>query len=90
MCVYTTCVSGAWQGEKRVSAPCELMVWMTVKPLCGCWQPWPGPLHEQQLPLTSESSFQSLFVYFCKTGFLCVAQVDLELVVIPLPPLLKC
>jgi hypothetical protein len=51
------------------------------QPPCGCWELNSGPLEEQSVLLTAETSFQSrsqLFFLF-KTGFLCVTLAVLEL-----------
>ena len=60
------------------------------EPPCSCWELNSGPLEEQTVLLTSESSLQPqrntfCFVLFCfvcfvfETGFLCIALAVLEL-----------
>lgn len=55
--VYTMCMPGVLEGQKRASAPQE----MELEVIVGCWECWEPnllhPLEDRQVLLTSEPSF---------------------------------
>ena len=60
--------------QKRVV---ELEVIENCEPPCGCWEPNPGPLEEQAVLLTGESSLQPLFLLYKKIISLCGGDTHL-------------
>jgi hypothetical protein len=58
------------------------------EPPCGCWDLNSGPLEEQSVFLTAESSLQPLVCYFCvcflETRFHPVVEASLEFTMEPL------
>lgn len=49
-------VTGACLGQKKVTDPLEPD--SGSQPSCGCWEPTLGPLQEEQVLVTAESSLQ--------------------------------
>jgi hypothetical protein len=60
----STCVCSALGRSEGVIRSLGTGVVDGCKLSCGCWEQNPGPLQEQQVPLSSEAPFQSP-VYLC-------------------------
>lgn len=63
ICVYEN--MHAWYSWrlKKDSWPPRIKITNSYEPQCECWEPKFGPLQEQWILLTSESSLQTLIVY---------------------------
>lgn len=66
VCMSTSCMFDASRGQKRSLDPVELELRMLVNNH-ECWQPIPGLLQEQLL-LTSETSFQAQLIFLMCNG----------------------
>ncbi|KAL6035681.1 hypothetical protein STEG23_021032 [Scotinomys teguina] len=81
-----SCVPGAHGDQKRASDPPEPELQMGVS-LHGCWESNPGPLEEQPVLVTSETSLQAPDVYLFIDKFRQNDTETAESVTCPRPPM---
>jgi hypothetical protein len=71
MNIYIQHVQHPWRPEKSTGAP-RTGVTDGYQLPSGCWEPNPGPLQKQSLPLTTGASFHSCRHSVDKTSFLVI------------------
>ena len=61
--VYISCIPGAYRNQKKVLDPSGTGITNSCELPWGCWELKLGPLEEQPVFLTTESSQKSQIVY---------------------------